>query len=197
MNTSKTSLELSYELQILAQQLKAPTEYFNFPRTFITELEIKSYDRIKSHHGLGHIIALDSLIAPHEICANNPNIRTIKAGRKEVRVYTTPLTQHLIDAALQYQDLLQLIPWKSYICLSWVDNAIKDTITIGTSFIHAILNGDSKDAVKMMRKSKSDLDTVYQHTRTKDSRTIPDFEYALWLTISIIELVAHEHLVLH
>jgi hypothetical protein len=197
MNTSKTSLELSYELQILEQQLKAPTEYFNFPRTFISELEIKSYDRIRTHHGLGHIIALDSLIAPHETCANNPNIRIIKAGRKEVRVYATPLTQHLIDTALQYQDLLQSIPWKSYICLSWVDHAIKNAITIGTSFIHSILNGDSKDAVKMMRKSKSDLDVVYQRAKAKDSRTIPDFEDALWLTNSIIELVDHEHSVLH
>lgn len=198
MTRSKTSLELANDLYILEQQLLAPTDFFNFPRTFITELELKAYDKLKRRDGLGHIFALDSSVPACYNSPNNPYTRLIKHSGHDVRVYTTPLTEHLIDATLDYRKLLQSIPYKPYICLSWVDHAIKDTIAVGTSFIRAVLSRDSREACKMMCKFEEELRAIDKRVMAKalqvvGGQAIPDYEQALRLTMSILWQVYIQH----
>lgn len=198
MTHSKTSLELADDLHILEQQLLAPTEFFNFPRTFITELELNACNRMKQHDGLGHIFALDRLTLAYYTSANSPYFRLIKYGGNEVRVHTTPLTMHLVNATIEYRVLLQLVPYKPYICLSWVDHAIKNTVAVGTSFIHAVLTKDSRGSDAMIREFEAELDAIDKRVEAKalqvvGGQTIPDYEQALWLTKSILQQVYSQH----
>jgi hypothetical protein len=139
------------------------------------------------------MFALDSLIAPHETSANNPNIRIIKADLTEIRVYKTPLTQHLVDVAVQYQHLLQTIPFSPDTQLSWLDRDIKAMIEIGTSFIHAMLTEDSAEAAKVMHSFASNLDSMVKRTEYRGTRAAPDYDWALFFTSAMYEHVYDEY----